>query len=196
MSSLRRLSSISLVLLLLVGVGCTSTDTLTAPASTDQQAAPSFGLIGDLTGGLTNTVGDLTNTVVGTLGAVTDLLTCSPLPYDTESETIGPEGGFISVGRNSLFIPRGALTGRVRITAEQVRGTTNSVRFGPEGLQFEKPAVLTMNYDNCVLVLVQKKIVYTDEQLKVLEVLRSLDLFRAKVVSAQIDHFSRYAVAY
>ena len=196
MSSLRRLSSIGLVLLLLVGVGCNSTDTLTAPASTDQQAAPSFGLIGDLTGGLTNTVGDLTKTVVGTLGSVTDLLTCSPLPYDSESETIGPEGGFISFGKNSLFIPRDALTDPVRITAEQVRGKTNSVRFGPEGLQFEKPAVLTMNYDNCALVLVQKKIVYTDEQLNVLEVLRSLDLFRARVVSAQIDHFSRYAVAY
>jgi hypothetical protein len=196
MSLLRRLSSIGLVLLLLVGVGCTSTDTLTAPVSTDQQPAPSFGLIGDLTGGLTNTVGDLTNTVVGTLGSVTDLLTCSPLPYDSDTETIGPDGGFISVGKNSLFIPSGALTTSVKITAEQVRGTTNSLRFSPEGLQFQKPAVLTMNYDNCALVLVQKKIVYTDEQLKVLQVFKSLDLFRAKVVSAQIDHFSRYAVAY
>ena len=196
MSSLRRLSSIGLVLLLLVGVGCTSTDSLTAPASTDQQAAPSFGLIGDLTGGLTNTVGDLTNTVVGTLGSVTDLLTCSPLPYDSESQTIGPEGGFIGIGKNSLFIPSGALKTSVTITAEQISGKTNSVRFGPEGLQFEKPATLTMNYDNCALVLVQKKIVYTDEQLKVLEVLRSLDLFRTRIVSAPINHFSRYAVAY
>jgi hypothetical protein len=53
-----------------------------------------------------------------------------------------------------------------------------------------------MSYDNCALVLVQKKIVYTDESLKVLQVLRSLDLFRSKSVSAPIDHFSRYAVAY
>jgi hypothetical protein len=196
MSSLRRFSSIGLVLLLLVGVGCTSTDTLTAPASTDQQAAPSFYLLGDLTGGLTNTVGDLTNTVVGTLGSVTDLLTCSPLPYDSDTETIGPAGGYISVGNNSLFIPSGALSTSVKITAEQIRGTTNSVRFSPEGLRFQKPVTLTMNYDNCALVLVQKKIVYTDEQLNILQVFKSLDLFRAKVVSAQIDHFSRYAVAY
>ena len=28
-----------------------------------------------------------------------------------------------------------------------------------------------MNYENCALVLLQKKIVYTDEQLKVLEML-------------------------
>src|SRR3954469_10182994 len=195
MSVLRRLSPFGLALLLLVGVSCTAGDT-TGPVSNDQQPAPSFGLIGDLTGGLTNTVGDLTGAVVGTLGSVTDLLSCSPLPYDSDTETIGPEGGVITVGRNSLVVPRGALTERVRITAEQVRGKTNSVRFSPEGLQFQQPAVLTMNYENCALVLLQKRIVYTDEQLKVLEVLRSLDLFRARTVSAPIDHFSRYAVAY
>jgi hypothetical protein len=53
-----------------------------------------------------------------------------------------------------------------------------------------------MSYDNCALVLLQKKIVYTDEKLKILEVLGSLDLFKKKSVSAPIDHFSRYAVAY
>ncbi len=82
------------------------------------------------------------------------------------------------------------------ITGEQIPGKTNSVRFSPEGLQFESPAVLTMTYNNCALVLLQKKIVYTDEKLKVLEVLRSLDLFRSKTVTAPVDHFSRYAVAY
>jgi hypothetical protein len=184
---------VGLALLLLVSVSCTSAETLTeAPVANDQQAAPSFGLIGDLT----NTVGGLTNTVVGTLGSVTDVLTCSPQPYDSDTETIGPEGGFITVGKHSLFIPSGALSQPVKITAEQVPGTTNSVRFSPEGLKFAKSAVLTINYDNCALVLLQKKIVYTDEQLKVQEVLRSLDLFRTKSVSAPIDHFSRYAVAY
>jgi hypothetical protein len=46
------------------------------------------------------------------------------------------------------------------------------------------------------VVLLKKKIVYTDEKLNILEVLRSLDLFGAKTVTAPIDHFSRYAVAY
>ena len=82
------------------------------------------------------------------------------------------------------------------ITAEQVSGSTNSVRFSPEGLRFNRPAQLTLNYGNCGLVLLQKKIVFTSEKLKVLEVLRSLDLFRSKAVTAPIDHFSRYAVAY
>ena len=198
MSWTRRFSSLSLALLLAVGVGCTSTDTLTeSPAGPSaDQPAPEFGLIGDLTGGLTNTLDDLTGTLVGTLGSVTDVLVCSSQPYDSESEVIGPEGGILRVGSHQLIIPRGALERRVRITAEQMPGKTNSVRFSPEGLEFERPAVLTMTYNNCALVLLQKKIVYTDEKLKVLEVLRSLDLFRSRTVSAPIDHFSRYAVAY
>jgi hypothetical protein len=198
MSWTRKFSVLGLSLLLLVGVSCTSGEgspTEPAVASSDQPN-PQFGLIGDLTGGLTNTVGDLTNTLVGTLGSVTDLLLCSPQPYAVDSDVIGPEGGVLNVGTHRLVIPQGALSSRVRITAEQMKGKTNSVRFSPEGLQFERPAVLTMTYDNCALVLLQKKIVYTDENLKVLEVLKSLDLFRSKSVTSPIDHFSRYAVAY
>jgi hypothetical protein len=199
MSWNRRLSVLGLSLLLLVGVSCTTGGSgLTEPAATSSsdQPTPQFGLIGDLTDGLTNTLGDLTNTVVGTVGSVTDLLLCAPQPYAVDTEVIGPEGGVLNVGTHSLIIPRGALSSRVQITGEQIKGKTNSVRFSPEGLQFERPAVLTMNYNNCALVLVQKKIVYTDEQLKVLEVLKSLDLFRGRTVAAPIDHFSRYAVAY
>jgi hypothetical protein len=198
MSWIRRFSLLGLALLLTGGVGCTSTDTLTeAPASPSaEQPAPDFGLIGDLTGGLTNTVDDLTGTLVGTLGSVTDLLLCSSQPYAVDSEWIGPDGGYLRVGTHTLVIPPGALSKWVKLTGEQIPGKTNSVRFSPEGLRFERPAALTMTYNNCALVLLQKKIVYTDEQLKILEVLRTLDLFRSKSVTAPIDHFSRYAVAY
>jgi hypothetical protein len=192
MSWTRKFSVLGLSLLLLVGVSCTSNDgapTEPAAISSDDQPSPQFGLIGNLTDGLSNTL-------VGTLGSVTDLLLCSPQPYAVDTEVIGPEGGVLNVGTHRLVIPQGALSSSVKITGEQMKGKTNSVRFSPEGLHFENPAVLTMTYDNCALVLVQKKIVYTDENLKVLEVLNSLDLFRSKSVSAPIDHFSRYAVAY
>ena len=53
-----------------------------------------------------------------------------------------------------------------------------------------------MSYKNCLVVLLSKSIVYTDEKLRILEVLRSLDLFNKRTVTAPIDHFSRYAVAY
>jgi hypothetical protein len=53
-----------------------------------------------------------------------------------------------------------------------------------------------MGYKNCSLVLLPKRIVYTNELLRVLAVLRTLDLLGPKAVTAPIDHFSRYAVAY
>jgi hypothetical protein len=194
----RKFTTLALALVLVAGLSCTASDT-TAPLdpTAEQQQSPSFGLIGDLTGGLTNAVGDLTSTVVGTLGNVTDLLLCSPQPYAVTTQSIGPRGGVIRVGSHTLQIPGNAVKGTVLITAEQVRGSTNSLRFSPEGLRFQKPATLTMSYENCALVLLQKKIVYTDEKLKILEVLQAtLDLFKKKQVTAPIDHFSRYAIAY
>jgi hypothetical protein len=46
------------------------------------------------------------------------------------------------------------------------------------------------------LTLPTNRIVYTDEALRVLEMLRTLDLRLAKTVSGLIDHLSRYAIAY
>jgi hypothetical protein len=198
MSLLRRSSLLGLILLLLAGVSCTSDSAPTGPstpAATTAQPA-SFGLIGDLTGGLTQTAGGITGTLVGTLGRVTDLLLCTEQPYARATETIGSEGGVIAVGRHWLLIPKGALSSDVDIIAEQVPGNTNSVRFSPEGLKFERPVAVSLSYENCLLVLVKKKVVYTNEQLKILQVFPSLDLFGAKRVTAPIDHFSRYAVAY
>jgi hypothetical protein len=100
------------------------------------------------------------------------------------------------VGKNTLVVPQGALSQRVTIKAEQVSGKTNSIRFSPEGLKFSRPAQLTRSYDNCLLILPTKRIVYTDEALKVLQILRTLDLRLTRTVSAPIDHFSRYAIAY
>ena len=190
----RRLMTLALAFVLVAGLSCTASDS-TAPLepSVEQQQTPSFGLIGDLTDGLT----DLTGTVVGTLGNVTDLLLCSPQPYAITTQTIDRSGGVLEVGSHTLVIPKDALSGRVKITAEQIRGSTNSIRFSPEGLKFQTPATLTMSYQNCALVLLQKKIVYTDEELNILEVLNAtLDLFKKKLVTAPIDHFSRYAIAY
>ena len=181
----RRFTTLALAFALAAGLSCTTSDSTAPLAPSSEQETPSFGLIGDLTGA-----------VVGTLGTVTDLVTCSQQPYAITTATIGPKGGQINVGTHQLDIPKDALSSAVTITAEQVSGSTNSVRFSPEGLRFNRPAQLTLNYGNCGLVLLQKKIVFTSEKLKVLEVLRSLDLFRSKAVTAPIDHFSRYAVAY
>jgi hypothetical protein len=199
----RTFTSIGLAFVLLAGVSCTTEPTgVEAPVAEEALAEPSpetAMLLGDLLGGAGDLLGgtlELTGAVIGGLLDVTGLLQCSEQEYAIAREWIGPWGGSIRVGDHVLVIPRGALSKYVRITAEQIPGSTNSVRFSPEGLQFQRSAVLTLNYQNCSNVAPPKAIVYTDESLDVIEVLRSLDLLRKQEVTAPIDHFSRYAVAY
>jgi hypothetical protein len=125
-----------------------------------------------------------------------DLLSCEPQSYATATAVIGPQGGLISVGDHSLIILDQALSEEVTITAEQIEGGVNSVRFSPEGLQFAIPAVLTLSYRNCTNVGPPKHIVFTDELLNILESLPSVDLGLSSQVRTGIYHFSRYAVAY
>ncbi len=126
----------------------------------------------------------------------TTVMVCAPQPYASATVEIGRTGGLIIVGNHSLRIPERALSQRVTITMEQVEGTSNSVRFSPEGLQFERPAVLTLSYKGCPSVKHWKRIVYTDEMLNILEPTLSLDFSSAIQVRGLIYHFSRYAVAY
>jgi hypothetical protein len=124
------------------------------------------------------------------------LLSCTPQDYLVNTQVIGPKGGRVKVGSHVLSIPAGALSESVTIVAEQIPGSTNSVRFSPEGLRFARSAELTLNYQNCLAAPGKKTIVYTSEQLQVLELLKSADKTPTKIVTTGIDHFSRYAVAY
>jgi hypothetical protein len=192
----RRLFSLGLTFVLLASVSCTTSEGPMGVSGAEVEQQPSH-LLGDVLGdGLLGGVGDVVDGTVGTVLGVTDLLVCSSQPYDIERKTVGPDGATINVGSHTLVIPRGALKKKTAITAEQIPGRNNSVRFSPEGLEFQKPASLTMSYKNCLLVLFKKHIVYTDEKLNILEVLKSFDLFGKRTVTAPIDHFSRYVVAY
>jgi hypothetical protein len=126
------------------------------------------------------------------------LLSCTPLPQATASQTIGPEGGVIAVGPHSLTVPAGALSAPVTITAVAPSDTVRRVDFAPDGLQFAQPARLTMSYQGCGLagVLVPKRIVQIDHDLGILEALPSLDLRSLLTTSASLEHFSGYAVAW
>jgi hypothetical protein len=183
MKRTRLISMMFLGLLLVAGTSCT-TDNTSAPS--EPTMGPELGLLDN--GGLLGT------------GLLKGLLYCRPLPSGSVSKTIGLAGGTISMGPHSIYFPPGALTSSVNITAQVVSDSVNSVRLLPEGLQFAKgrPAVLTLSYANCSLVsrLVPKKIVYTSERLNILQILLSLDNILAQKVSAPLEHFSRYAVAY
>lgn len=126
------------------------------------------------------------------------LLQCTPLPYDSTTQTIGPEGGAIQAGPQVLRIPPGALADSVTITMVAPSDTVNRVRFQPEGLTFAYPARLTMSYANCPLLgqLLPKRIAYTTDDLVVLEYLLSIDNLWAQQVTGQVNHFSNYAIAW
>jgi hypothetical protein len=112
-----RFVALGLVVALTMGAGCTSSESPMGQSADRTADAPEL-----LLGGL-----------VPNVLSITDLLTCSSLPYATTARTIGPNGGVVSVGQYTLVIPAGALSSNVEIRAEQMSGKVNSVRFSPEG---------------------------------------------------------------
>ena len=139
------------------------------------------------------------NSLLGGLLGATGLLSCNALPYDSVTQTVGPNGGIIQVGPHYLAVPYGALSSPVSITAVIPSGSRiNQVRFKPEGLQFQRSAALTMSYANCNLLgkLLPKRIAYIDANQNILEYLLSLDLLNLRNVTGQLRHFSAYAVAW
>jgi len=155
-----------------------------SPGQVPTEAVPAQpGLLRDLTSGLR-----------GTLSAL--LLNCRPLPYQVVQQTVTSEGATLRIGPHTLTIPGGAVSGSVLITAEIPSEPVNSIRFQPEGLRFAKSTQLTMSYANCEGLLAPKKIAYTTDLLRILELLSSSDNASSRTVSAPVEHFSRYAVAW
>ena len=183
----RRMTALVLATVLTAGVSCTSSDTL-GPSEPSGPAAPAAM---EVTDGESLLLGDLLESL-----SSLHLLSCSPQPYVSVTKVVGTAGGTIVVGTHKLVIPAGALTKSYTIRAEQVTNRVNSVRFSPEGLQFVKPAKLALSYANCSPLLVLKRVVYTDELLRILELIPSIDDLRTQTVTGSIRHFSRYAVAW
>ncbi len=182
----RRMTALFLAAVLAAGVSCTSDHSL-GPSAPE---APS---------GMTETNGQQSDLLLGTLlDNLKDLhlLSCSPQPYASRTQVVGAGGGTIYVGTHKLVIPAGALSRNYTIRAEQITNRVNSVRLSPEGLRFARPAKLTLSYSNCSPLLLLKRVVYTDELLRILELIPSLDNLRTKTVTGDIRHFSRYAVAW
>jgi hypothetical protein len=173
-----------LAVVLTAGVSCTSDDALgpSEPSTSTRMTADDQQSL--LLGGLLDGVKD------------PRLLSCSTQSYAVVTKVVGPGGGTIVIGSHRLVIPAGALAQNYTIRAEQLSDRVNSVRFAPEGLRFAKPAKLTLSYSNCSPLLLVKRVVYTDELLRILELIPSLDNLTSKTVTGDIRHFSRYAVAW
>ena len=126
------------------------------------------------------------------------LLKCAPLPADSASATIGPDGGVIQVGPHQLTIPAGALQDTVTITAVAPSSPVIRVQFEPHGLTFEGSISLSLSYAHCsgLALFVPKQVAYTDGGFNILELLPSLDDLVARRVTGELHHFSDYAIAW
>lgn len=181
-------------ILLFAGVSCSADALPTGVSSAGQQAAPEVSpLLGLPIEGILDGLGR----GGGPLGK---LLTCGPQRYASASKVIGKKGGTLRIGDHTFEVPRGALDRNVRITGVAPRGNVVQVSFAPEGLKFNKKhePKLTLDYSNCGLVrnLLPKRIAYTNDRLDILSILLSVDDLLHHRVSANIKHFSRYAVAF
>jgi hypothetical protein len=128
-------------------------------------------------------------------GPHAEVATCKLQKEEWKTERIGTNGGKVDVDGISLEVPRGALSSTVSITAHVLPTTSASVQFSPEGLQFAKPATLTMSYSKCQTPFVGVTVVYVQAD-TVAEVMPSHDQPIRRFVVAKINHFSSYAVAY
>lgn len=126
------------------------------------------------------------------------LLQCTPLPYDSVTQTIGPEGGTILVGPHAFTVPAGALDTAVTITAVTPSDTLNRVQFQPEGLVFNDYTTLRMSYANCDLLgsLLPKRVAYVSPDFTILDYVPSLDNVLTQTVRGKVQHFSEYALAW
>jgi len=128
----------------------------------------------------------------------------------TESSTsriIGQAGGVISLDTEyfpvSLYIPEGALTADETITIRRVASSEEKFaddiigfEFGPEGLQFLKPAMLEVDYSSFNFNSYQSesglKLAYLDNT-EPEELSTVVDELRNKAIS-YIEHFSTYGI--
>ncbi len=158
-----------------------SSDAITSPAAETEPEVSELLGIGGLIGGV-----------------VDELLACRVDESATSTAVIGPDGGTIRVGRHSLYVPPGALTESVEITATAPAGDRVELQLLPHGLQFERRTALRMSYAECGAVRgLLLRIAYVDDDRRtILEVLPSIPNLLRREVYGTTDHFSSYMLAY
>jgi hypothetical protein len=155
------------------------------------------GLITDLLGGV----------VGGVLNLVNNILTGPDANGSQAYAWIGAEGGSIKTAAYTLVVPRGAVGEKIKFVVEPENDGTYTVNLhayqqGLLGLVdvggrgFRKPVLLTIRYANAEGVTNERKltIIYLSNSTAA-EVQPSVVDRKDKEVTAQLPHFSKYAMA-
>ena len=122
------------------------------------------------------------------------LLACSRREQRFGMAIIGPSGGTLTIGRDRLIVPAGALLAPTFITATIPADTIASIHFEPEGLQFKKPAGLVLDAEGCSALSEHPSILYLDDDGNILERIDATFSNWWHTVAAPINHFSVYAI--
>jgi hypothetical protein len=124
------------------------------------------------------------------------LYTCETPDCGSVTKVIGPAGGEINLGPHSLKVPAESLDRDVAITAAVAAGQHVRIELQPHGLQFAKPASLTLNYEHCSSRPPKARYVaYVDDLGNVLELLDVNSHRSGRDVETRLKHFSGYAIA-
>jgi hypothetical protein len=127
----------------------------------------------------------------------THFLICEPKKYTGKTKIIGPEGGELKVGKVKIKIPAGALTQRTVISGVVPASLLRDVEVSPHGLQFALVAELEIDYKECHQPEdFEYRVAYIDANRNVLEWTISTNSRHQHKITAEIEHFSKYAVAY
>lgn len=125
------------------------------------------------------------------------LASCGGRHQAAGSGVFGPSGGTLIVGDARLEIPGGALRESIRISGVTRDDSTAAIDFEPEGLRFRKAVTLVLSADGCALpIAAAPKVVYLAPDGTVLETIDAMFENGRHAVSAPIEHFSGYAIAF
>lgn len=125
------------------------------------------------------------------------IASCIGRQVATYKGVFGPHGGTLMFGGSMLIIPGGALHDTVTISATIMDTTTSRVELQPHGLQFAKPAGLSLGTTNCTLSNPSAPaIVYLSPTGQILDTIDAVYDPHWHTVASPIDHFSGYAMGF
>ena len=111
---------------------------------------------------------------------------------------IGPEGGVIIHAAHRIEIPAGALPDSVEISFSMPVSDTLMFVFGPDGIQFQAPVKVILNYDHTFksgLDAELFKAVFWNASTQTWDSVPSTVNTETNEVSGSTSHFSRYAIS-
>lgn len=133
--------------------------------------------------------------------SASDLVSCAVAESQSASAVIGPRGGRITVGANSILVPAGAVRRPTEITMTVPASEHLEVDLraaGHEHFEFNRPVVVTVSYGHCPEIEVggRADIWHVDPDTKaLLEPMPTRINERARSVTFFTDHFSFFAMA-